>query len=372
MFARLVTNITTFSANVYYNTLMDVITGAISNTSQLDSTLFSQGSSAINSTVAPGWSTYISSANAAGSSYILSGCAPRVIRAPWSDDGNQYKYLWTGVTHSTNTYNQIYVYPAESWNTSTKVGGNVFSTPATTSQTTQLWNSFVQYDTNPGTTGTVTIVSASPNHLFVGYNKIGTAYFNNYFFLSEYTRDDPWNTVGNGYPSWFSMGQFYGGSYQASGNTGYSSGTITRGLNSTTGVDSNHAIMSDASTTYITTLTRYYNIAATNWSTYKPFGLIGGTHSAAGYDLVNNYNIRDANRNAAIPLNEFRLAMGTYLNQTYGLGLFAGGSITTKAPYIYGTKNSNFSNLDEIVINGNLYQALKLINSDSTILIKET
>jgi len=346
---------------------MDVITGAITSNSQLDGVLFNQSSSVINTNVASNWSNYDTSANATSTNYILSGCAPRVIRAQVSDDATRYKYLWTGQVYgSSNTYNHVYAIPAEGWNTSTKSGNNIYTTPPSTTQSTPVWNSLIQPDTTAGSGGTVTIISASQSHLFVSYTKIGTNYNQNYFLCSEFTRDDPWNTVSNGYPSWFTIGQ--NSNYQSTDIGGASCGTITRGLLSQTGADSNHINMGTTSASYITPMTRYYAYNQT-WSSYYPFGLAGATVYPM-FNAAANYWTRDSSKNTAIPLAEFKLVQ-TVVNTPSNIGLFAGGSITNKAPYIYGTRYDLFNNLDEIVIGGYTYTAIRLYSGNCLILVKQ-
>ncbi len=365
MYAKLVTKATTVSANVYYNTLMDVITGVITSSSSLDSGLFDTSSSNIINTVPTTWSTFDSAANTGA--VILSGCMPRVIRSPWSDSASNYKYVHTQQVNSTNTTILIDFLHAEGWNSTTNTGNNILFAPRTASATTYFWYNPINL-TNP-TAGFVTIVSASDTHLFVWTSQdlIGT--FGGYNFLSEYTRDDPYNTVSNGYPSWF----MEGGNKIApgySGNTTSShSGTITRVYNPATNSDNNHRSMMDTGIYRWGMLTPLHRI---DQVTGGPAQIAGGlaTVGSSNYFYYNNQYFRDANKNPAIPLAEIRIA--TIDNNQAAC---AYGSVSQKSPYIYVTK-SGWQSLDEIDIGGYRYTNLQCNQNGnasygSTILLKQ-
>lgn len=368
MYAKIVTKATTFSANVYFNTLLDVITGVITSTSSLDSGLFDAASSSIISTVPTTWSTYDSAANT--STLILSGCMPRVIRSAWSDSASNYKYVHVGQINSTNTNPVIEFIHGEDWNSTTNSGTNLVAVPTTATTSATRWFRSIN-QTNPSS-GFVTIVSASDTHLFVWNSSNLTGAYNGYYFLSEFTRDDAFNTVSNGYPSWFAEGGTYDATdFMGSAITASHQGTITRIYDPGTNTDSNHRQCADGTGSnwgIVTRLTNFKNTALT--STTRSGGLASvGSSNYFGY---NSSFYRDSSKNPSIPLAELRIV--TLNNPTYTP--IAYGSVSQKSPYIYATK-SGWQSLDEIDIGGYRYTNL-ICNSytaaqanASTILVKQ-
>jgi hypothetical protein len=374
MYAKLVTKATTVSANVYFNTLLDVITGVITSSSSLDSGLFDTTSSTIINTVPTTWETYDSAANT--SALILSGCMPRVIRSPWTDSNTNHKYVHVGQINSTNTNPIIEFLHAEGWNSSTNVANNIVATPNTATATATRWYRPINL-TNP-TSGFVTIISASDSHLFVWNSSSLTGAFNGYIFLSEFSRDDAFNSVTNGYPSWFMEGadsttlDYPGSNISSSNHTG----GITRIYDPGSNLDTNHRPISTSTYGNWAMSTRLHNGENTYQSSTLRFGGLAtiGSNNYFGY---NNSFYRDASKNPSIPLAEIRIiATGGGLTSGGLYSPIAYGSVSSKSPYIYATK-SGWQSLDEIDIGGYRYTNL-ICNSytaaqanASTILVKQ-
>jgi hypothetical protein len=222
------------------------------------------------------------------------------------------------------------------------------------------------------TTGTTTIVSASNTHLLVAsYKGTTSPIFNNYFYLTEFTRDDPWNTVDNGYPSWLVDGASNSaGIFFTSNNSNQAhEGAIARIFNTQTGADVDW-VRSNEFQTFSPQLTWDWGIS----SRLVPFGASrnsGGAAAsvfaprglaAAGTSqfFLGNYNIaRDPAKLVSSAISEIRLMpanQGRVLNSNT---MYAGGSISTISPYVYLFR-SQYQSLDEVIYNGNTYMNLIL------------
>ena len=375
MFAKLVTTASnTVSANVFFNTLINVITGSITSNSQLDTSTFIQGASYIVNTTPSGWSLVDSQANSPGTSWVLPGCAPVVVAAPWTDASNtqtQQKFLYLAATNFNNNNIIVTGVPIDyySSNSSGKYYYNALNSNASPSSTllanttTRTQYDVVSFMSPPSSTnGFVTIVSATSAHLLIatytGYLQNG---FNNYYFLSEYSRDDPWNTIGNGYPSWFvdvcSNNQGWASLTTSNVNIGYT----CRTLNTATNVDLNWAPMWNAAT-------------GGNWglaSRAVPYGQMGISQVATGtflprglssagqgqHFIGNQTLVRDVNKNASGLLSEIRLIP---LSQGTSFGsntMFAGGSVSAVNQSVYLFR-SQYNTFDELLVGSNTYMNL--------------
>ena len=375
MFAKLVTNASpTVSANVYFNTIVDVITGVITSNTQLNVSTFIPAASYIINTDPPGWTEVDSQANSAGTNWVLSGCAPVVIAAPWTDAANvqtQQKFLYLAATNSTNSNIIIQTWPIDYYvsNTSGKFYYNAFnsnSNPSTSllvNNTNRANTDLVSFMSGAvSQNGFTTIISASQAHLLVAtYTNLTSPFLNNYFFCSEYSRDDPWNTVGNGYPSWFIDVSSNNNGWASSTTTNVNIGYIARTINTATGTDNSWTPSWTATT-------------GGNWglaSRAIPFGQAGispiatgtflprGLSSAgqAGFFSGNQILARDSNKNSSGLVSELRLinlAQGTSFNSNT---MFAGGSVSAINPYVYLFR-SQYSTLDELLLGSNTYMNL--------------
>lgn len=383
MYAKLVTNASVnVSANVFFNNLIGVITGTITSNSGLDATTFNQAASQVNTTVSAGWTNIDPQANTPANTYILSGCAPVVIQAPWTDSGSNYKTLWIGQINSVNSTFNIVALPAENWSNTTKTSTNiylapntVFSAGANNSSFARNWFDVISPMSSTYTQqGTVTIVSASQAHLFVAsYQNLTGTNFNNYFYVSEYSRDDPWSTVSNGYPSWMAEGTSNNNGVYVATATQQSMGVLPRILNTVTGSDANMVPMATS------TSLNNWGVSTRFWPwvttpAFRPYGL---GYAATSNTFIGNQNYyRDSGKNAASTISEMRVssvAQGTTLTSNT---MFAGGSINAVAPYVYAFR-SQWLSLDEVDYSGARYVNLILNTSAvgqtnaSCILIKE-
>ena len=383
MFAKLTTKSGHFpSANVFYNTLMNVITGAITSNTQLSSDYFNLSASYIINTIPSGWTLNDPQANLVGTVPILPGANPVVLKADWTDSSQYAKYLWVAPTHFQNTVFNIVAVPAEGWANTTKTISNSYCQPAavTANNTSfsrrdvDLISPMNNFHTGNGVT---IIVSASQAHLFVAsYKDIFATQFNNYFHLSEYTRDDPWNTVSKGYPSWFfdsaanTFAPTTPGGAGATAAAGVHQGALARILNTQTNVDMPWVplLITNAGLSNWGITTRYIPYAFNGAQIAAgSIGGQGGLISFGGLCTIgqasnftgNQYYGRDINENPARILAEMRITAvhnGANVNSNT---IFAGGSINTVAPFIYVT-NSGWASLDEVTINNETYLNLNI------------
>lgn len=133
-----------------------------------------QATTEIISTVAAGWVMHDA---AAGTN--------KVCLKALNIDGGTYKYM----TLDFNTANQLMILSYESWNASTHVGTNVTYTDSTNSLAIGISSGGTVFIFGSGRYALISTVSST----FVWSNLVG---------VIEYTRDDPWNTVANGYPAY--------------------------------------------------------------------------------------------------------------------------------------------------------------------------
>lgn len=356
MYAKLVTNAAAITTGEYFNALIGVITGTVTNINQLPATTFNQGASEIISTVSPGWSVHDNAAATA----ILAGVTPVVIKAPWSDDATKYKYIWVGQVNSTAGSVNIHFNPAEGWNATTHTATSIYAAPPTTTQTSRaVFYAGVAYMLAPSA-GFVTVISASANHLFVWTSNDLLGTFNSYVFCSEYSRDDPWNTVANGYPSWFLEGNTGTGLALSTGAAG---GTAIRTYDSRSNADVNHLIMGVAgtlsATSYIWALAGRYRPAGN--PSFRGLGAANNTTNSALATPV----IRDGSKNISYAMSEIRMIWNqdtAYIDTT---GPYLFGSVSAKSPYIYLISRV-WASLDEIDISGTRYTNLVCNNSAYT------
>lgn len=381
MFAKLVTNTSPFiSANVYFNTLINVITGSITSNTQLDATTFIPAASFIINTVPSGWTTVDSAANGVGTVPVLPGCPPVVIAAPWTDAANpatQQKYLYLAATNSTNSNIIIQSWPMDAYvsNSSGKFFFGAFNANAnpstsllanTTNRTTTDVVSFMSSAVSQN--GFTTIISSSQAHLLVAtYTNYSTNFFNNYFLCSEYSRDDPWNTVGSGYPSWFIDVGSNNNGWAASTVTNVTIGHVARTINTVTGLDNlwtpSWTVTTGGNWGLASRAIPYgqAGISPIATGTFLPRGL--SSAGQAGFFLGNQILARDANRNVSGLISEIRLinlAQGLTFNSNT---MFAGGSVSAVNPYIFLFK-SQYNTLDELLIGSNTYMNL-VMNTNS-------
>lgn len=392
MYAKLVMK-TTATSNGLFNNLIGVITGTISNTSSLDSNTFDTSLSTIINTVSPGWEVWDSQA----STGAIGNVVPQVIRSAWSDSNNYHKYLWvgnmSGDTNAAAVTANVWLnwLPAEGWDTSTNTGNNILVTAYTTRNGNSNWYAVPGYTTNTTVPLTI-IVSASQTHLLIyTANTTASPAYKGHIFLSEYTRDDAWNTVNNGYPAWYMEGQT-----SVNAATVFitnSNGTIPR-IRTIAGTNTNHLAMmttSGATSNRISHNGTNYLVVSktaipgnTNMHSSTVHAGISGilgetsgdTHPYRNPFPGNIRNTMDSSLRTALPLGDLQLRNGTNIITATSTA-YAWGSITEKTPFLYVFNNTLWTNLDEIVIDGTTYTLLKFTNcgtqefTGSSILLKQ-
>ena len=390
---------------VWFNTVIDVITGTVSNVSSVNSTIFDTGLCEIISNVATGWTVYDNTAS--NSVFVSTPAAPPVIiRAPYTDNASAYKYLWVAVPANTsqiNTYSGPILrwIPMENWNPSTNVATNALIPIANVANTswpsvfTNFYDcpSYVPAGSLSGVVnnGFTTIISASGSHLYVWmcHDQFGanTSTFLGNFLVSEYSRDDPWNTPENGFPSWGMWGS------RGTGHTATDdSGTVIRILNPNTGQNSTHVApyTSYAFTGYNYSLkgrlSYYGGLSNTSGQPQMTTNNAPGSFGKMGTNLnypPNILNTRNSSNNVAFAISDIRVTptIGTYEAAAgfhYGIAPVAYGSITAKSPYIYLFR-TQYANMDEFSIDGTTYVNLLTSNNNlvtntafcTTIIIKK-
>lgn len=367
MYAKLVLRANTvFSANDFQTTLINVITGSTTNVSTL-STAWDSSLSSIVTTVAPGWSVWDSNAGTA-----FGNATPQVIRAVVSDDPTKYKYVWVNSSQldsSTNGPHLNWIH-GEGWNANTNVGTNMLTTIPTATSATKYWYSMPAQHTiaTLTTTPLVVYISASANHLFLYSSSIApvtTTTWNSYIFLSEYTRDDPWNTVSNGYNNWFMIGNAYPGN-----STTLQNGSIPN-------LPTNNSSVPPVTNVSHLAAWAGASEASANFAIgnryIKRNGISYGNIAFAKFNTTDSFNYgyytRKSDLSPAITLSEIFLYQGDNMPPSYGLHNF--GSISAKAPYIYPTFGTLGSSQDEIVIDGVTYTLLNAGLYASLILVKQ-
>lgn len=369
MYAKLVTQANTMNSNVFYQTLVQVITGTISNTSQLNANVFNQAASGIVTTNPSGWYIVNSqpSANLTGGGTL----PPTMLGCALSDDANKTKFLWVGQVSASPNLNIQWVSVEGFNNTTITAANSMFGTPnapsasyfPTIPHANTTWYSCPNHTTSTSS-GTVTYISASTTHLFVFHSSTLTGTYNGYIHHTEFSRDDTWNTVTNSYPPFLFEGGGNGDhTYNGKGvtNMTINTSTVHNAVSNNQGIISRW-IDPATKTVYapylmrhtgghswgITTRFRGVDIAQTT-AGGLPGGLIGVANSSNfyGYTSSTSYYL-DSALNYSFPLGELRVTNGG------GSIPSAYGSITAKAPYIYAFAQ-RFNNLDEIIIGSTAY-----------------
>lgn len=198
MFARYEYNAGATGVNIA-NDIIAIFTGE-TNKANL-SAACNQSPTYINSTNAAGWTVYDATA----------GTNAQVIRAI-NIDASTYKYLYIDVNQTFS--NSIYVSGYESWNSGSHVGTNQIYARSDVVKEACL--------TVDLTNGGVIFIGSTTKYIFISGFQSGLwnappNYAGQYkpLLCFEFPRNDPFNTVGNGYPCW-TVGRY--SAYRGSGN----------------------------------------------------------------------------------------------------------------------------------------------------------
>ena len=297
--------------------LIAILTG--SATSQAGLTAFS-ASSFVN-TVPPGWTVHD---NAAGA--LTNGVVAKVIKAPLSDDGTKFKY----VELDTLTASILYFNGYETWDAIGHTGTNPI-------QVTPVNNSFQAFSLIANQQ--ITIVATANGFYIQGSTNLLSA-ATQWQLFAEFTRDDPWNTVSNGYPSWLQSGGY-------NSVASYINGGQCRAFNPATGNDAvsfkhsastlNDSVNSAGCSIVPNGCTLNPALMGTYWYTTMGAHLgvtgVGGMNHMFPHTATTSIGA-DSAKSAAKYLYELSLRQITPGN-SYTTGVFLGGNISAKFPQIF-------------------------------------
>ena len=307
--------------------IVGILTGTITDVSQLSSSCNIGGSTLIR-TMLPEWEVHDNAAAAATAGYV-----PRVLKSQWTDSETHYKYLRVSAASSSMLHFTGYL----DWNATTHVGTDPIN-PITAT----YWGTI-----NLLASGTL-IISASKAHCSIfGFDtnfsiSVGTNH--SWFVLSEYTRDDPWNAVSNGYHSWLMTGANLNISHTAN-QTGtinvYHGGAAAQVYNISTGLDliaQPWFNTSSPSSQWIMGLRPYTVNVVPIWQQ-----LVSMQGALLGQ--------------VAVDINKAPATLIYPVNLTYGngsdprlTGLFLGGNMSAKSNALFATKYYRGVTLDEIQV----------------------
>jgi hypothetical protein len=331
--------------NTLQGDILGLLNGSITAVTGLSAN-FVQATSRMNTTVAAGWTTFDAAAGTAAN-----GVTPKVMSSAWSDDPTKFKYLRFSSDASTTT---VSVRGYETWNSSTHAGTNPHDSAA---PAVNNWGTLAI------TADRHMIISSSANHFFIMTTTDNSTFASlQYYFTSEYTRDDEWNTVANGYPAWFSVG--------------CASSTPTTGiLNNNMGFSR----LPNMTVTPVVDLTTVFSATAAFPGTtrarilpmptqYSPTDALGAGLEALSSYISNTFSM-DTSKNQSLNLMPIRLsAWNTSAQGASNIGNHQFGSITAKSPFIYPFKTI-WAGGDEVDIAGIRY--LYVTFGGTAFLIKE-
>lgn len=222
------------------------------------------------------------------------------------------------------------------------------------------------------------IISASKAHCAVfGYDvnfNIAQASHHGWFILSEYTRDDPWNAVSNGYHSWLMTGATLNVAHTSSVSTApnlYFGGAAAQVYNISSGQDllaqpwhNWTAFSSQGSWTQWMMHLRPYTVNIVAPSTFTTPNML--TNYLGGVAV-------DVNKAPATLIYPLSLAYGNGLDTRFQ-SLFLGGNISAKSNAIFATKHGRGSTLDEIQLGDDFFSLLNFaghVNINGTLAIRK-
>jgi hypothetical protein len=330
--------------NTLQGDILGLLNGSITTVAGLSAN-FVQATSRMNTTVAAGWTTFDAAAGTAAN-----GVTPKVMSSAWSDDPTKFKYLRFSSDASTVT---VSIRGYETWNSTTHAGTNPHDTAA---PAVNNWGTLAI------TADRHMLISASANHFFIMTTTDNSTFASiQYYFTSEYTRDDEWNTVANGYPAWFSCGCAASTATTAilNNNLGFSrlpNMTVTPVVDVT-------SFLSAPSSMPGSTRARILPMPNQNGADTSGIGF----ESMANY--INNTFSMDTSKNQSLNLMPIRLSAWNSAGQgATMIGNHQFGSITAKSPFIYPFKTL-WAGGDEVDIAGVRY--LYITIAGAAFLIKE-
>lgn len=253
--------------------IIGLLTGTITTTAGLSASCDAVNSKVVSIDPA-GWTVADALAGA-----VANTIQPKVIQSPWADSATDFK----NILISSPFVNQLVFNGFHTWNPTTHTG----TLPHVLAPVSASWQTL-----NP-VAGEYILISASASHfLIVNYGTTALTAFptinqgtSQTVACFEYSRDDAWSTVANGYPSWCTVGD-----YLTSNVTTISNGCISKMFNPGTMLDVNQPLFTNYGFTPAVEQSRSFtvNVAA------------GGlSNVVASYDP--GYTSVDANKAAVFP-----------------------------------------------------------------------
>ena len=331
----------TISHNQVFADIVGVLTGTITSPSQFSASCNQASTTLITSTPA-GWSLYD---NAAGAPFSAGTSTPVVLRAPYTDDPTKFKNVY--LSHSSTGV--INIIGHDTWNATTHTGTGKLHASALNAA--GGWSSCVW------AAGGYLIISASIAHLFIQRNSLSTTPDFVHVMVSEYTRDDLWNTVAAGYPSWLITGSSTG--------VTTSNGYIPKVYDTVSGLDVSVWNGAPAGITS-TTEFGFTTVIRNAQTTFGPGICTVITNSGPLSKQAANEN-----RVAMTYLYPIQVRQSTYIAGTYK-GLWLGGDLSAKNQTMYYTRTRG-ATLDEMQVGSDVYVITHVDNSGaSTCAIKKS
>ena len=318
--------------------IIGLLTGTITSPSQLSSN-FLPGA-VFNNTVAAGWELHDNAAGAAAN-----GVTPKVIRAPYSDDPTKFKNVFI----NSSAAGKLGFNGYETWDSATHIGTNPMQAVLAAVSFQSLFSGIASA---PATTPSMFTISSSINHIYISLSSALISSATACVYFSEYTRDDPWNTVANGYPSWLQSGFYPNLEY-----VNYAWNTVFNGFTAIPRVF-DPSINTDKTSVLISGVTTPSIILCPNGQLTQATAFISNGGGSFGSSiscpiLGANYLGGDPIKASTKYLFDIALRMSSP-SPTIG-GAFLGGNCSAIAPHVFYTANNAVLG-DTIVMNNKKYQ----------------
>lgn len=349
----------TFSGTVtlsqVFADIVGVMTGGITTSGGLSAS-FASGLF-YSSAYPPGWTNYDA---AAGS--LANGVTPCVLRAAEAA-GALYKNLYFHAPES----NKLGFSGYGTWNSTTHTGTNAMH--ALGASDDAVWGK-IKLDSATYAGGKL-LISASARHLYIqAYTSANAA--GGCFYCSEYSRDDAWNTVANGYPSWFIGGvsatsttNLYdrAGGVMCRGFNGYSLTDFSAGAFCLTNGSAGLCLVPDGAQA------SFGNSYQASSNAYQAQGICLGAHSTNYLALSPAYLAGNATRGSTrlfwrIALRQVNIITNYDVPSTYAVLL--GGNLTDVNHSMYYTQAGAGNPFDTCTIGSQTFVIATPVGADST------
>lgn len=336
------------NAQQVLNDVVGILTGSITDVSQCSASC-NKSASSILSTTPVDWELYDSAAGAA-----ISGVQSVVIRSQWSDSETNFKHLMVG---PSNDGLGIGFIGYENWNPVAHTGSTKMKIDQDAAGSVSNIFGQAAGAISISQAGGHLIISASKSHIFVasytGSLALGSGISHSWFMLSEYTRDDPWNTVANGYPSWVIVG--------ANSLTNLSSSTYFYAQSSCLPRVYNTETSQDMQSVYSQTQAGTTNNNAFYITPYSVYEKPLYTHVNMGLGAKLSKVAYGPNKGLATFIYPIILVQGTGGNNSTNSnfnGMFLGGNLSSKNDSVFMTKVNRANTLDEVTLGADTFVIL--------------